>query len=103
MGLIDISKLGLTPALSRDLSMVLPFLESGDWFTSISIAKSMYSDGSYYRKEIIKVSTILSNIFHKTNLLERHEKRKIYFHGKHKKHNSLWAYRLKPGIIKEYE
>lgn len=101
--LVDIERLAkpLTNAQIRDWSMIRQFIENGEWWTSIRLAKAMYSDGNFTNREIKRVSNILSNLFHNTSLLERKEKRRIYFNNIHKKHLSTWAYRLNRNLITE--
>lgn len=101
--LIEINRLNLTNSQARDFSMIQPYLEYGNWVTSISLARILYMEGHYSKKEISRLSRILSNLYHNTNLLIRKEKRRMYFHLIHKKHLSTWAYKLNPDIIKEYE
>lgn len=93
--LIDkLIELGTSNALIRDISSVLPFIPLDGWFTSISLRKRMYPDKGFTRKELSKVSQALSSIYHRTQLLNRQEKRKLYFHHVHKRHISHWAYQL---------
>lgn len=103
--LVDTNRLSkpLTNAQMRDWSMIRQFIESGGWWTSIKLAKAMYSDGNFTNREIKKVSSILSKLFHDTSLLERQEKRRIFFNNIHKRHLSTWAYRLNINLINEYE
>lgn len=101
--LIDTNRLGLTNAQTRDFSMIQPYLETGNWVTSISLARTLYLIGDCPRKDIKRLSNILSNLYHNTNLLIRRERRRMYFHLIHKKHLSTWAYKLNPEIIREYE
>jgi hypothetical protein len=93
----------LTPARLRDWEMIQPFMGTGLWFTSISLAKNLYKDGNYTRTEISKLSSILSKLYHSTNLLIRKPKRNIYFHNIKKGNISTWAYKLNPNLIKEHE
>lgn len=85
----------LTNAQVRDFSMVYPYLKTQMWHTSISLAKVMYASGKYHKKDIAKLSSILSKLYHNTNLLERKEERRIYFKNIHKTHQATWAYKLK--------
>ena len=101
--LFDIERLNLTNAQARDFNMILPFMETGEWVTSISLARRMYENGNYWRKEIAKISTKLSRLFHFTNLLVRMEKRRIYFHNIHKRHTSFFAYKINPNLLKLHE
>jgi hypothetical protein len=93
--LIDaLDESGLSPALMRDLTMILPFIFNEDWHTSISLRSVMRNDNSYTRKELLELSQKLYNIYAKTKLLKRQEKRKLYWHHNHHKHVSHWAYTL---------
>ena len=86
--------IGLTSSVMRDFSSLLPFIFNEQWHTSISLRAVMRMDNSYTRKELSKVSNMLSNIYHNTKLLERREKRKMYFRFWQNRHISHWAYRL---------
>jgi len=89
-----LSDMGLSNALIRDFSNILPFIVPDQWFTSISLRKQMSKDFSFTRKELSKLSTALSNLYMNTNLLERKEKRRLYFHFNMQHHTSHWAYRI---------
>lgn len=101
--LIDVERLRLSKANTRDLSAILPFIENGSWVTSISLAKMMYSTGEYSGAYVRKASRILANLYHDAGVLERKQKRKIYFHNVMRNTTPTWAYRLKQDLIKEHE
>lgn len=93
--LIDrLDQSGLSSALIRDFSMILPYIFNEDWHTSISLRKRMRPDSNFTRKELSKLSQALYSLYHNTKLLQRREKRKLYFHHYHHKHISHWAYTL---------
>lgn len=98
--LIDIDRIpNLTPAQRRDFGMVKPYMENGNWVTSITLAKAMYQISDLSRKEIAKCSSILSKLFHNTDLLQRREKRKIFFQHITGKHAVTFAYRIDPDLL----
>ena len=100
--MIDSERLNLTPAQTRDFEMIQPFIENGGWFTTTSLAQKLYRSGNYWKKDISKLSNKLSNLYGKTDILERKASRKLYFKGV-RKLITTWAYRIKPELIKEYE
>lgn len=89
-----LSEMGLSNSCVRDISNILPFIVPDQWFTSISLRKQMSKDFSFTRKELSKLSTALSNLYNNTNLLERKEKRRLYFRFNMKHNTSHWAYRI---------
>lgn len=101
--LLDITNLGLTPAIERDLSMILPFMETGEWQTSQTIRIAMMQNHSHFRKQMMKVSGIMAKLYHYTDLFDRKEAGRIYFHGRHKRSKPLWGYRLNKQSITEQE
>lgn len=101
--LINVQRLNLSKANTRDLSSILPFIEQGNWVTSISLAKMMYATGEYNTAYVKKASAILSKLYHEAEVLERKEKRQIYFHNVMRNTTPTWAYRLKRDLVKEHE
>lgn len=100
--MINSSRLNLTPALVRDFEMIQPFIEQGNWFTTTSLAQKLHRSGNYWKKDISKLSTKLSNLYAKGEFLERKESRKLYFKGV-RKLITTWAYRIKPEFIGQHE
>jgi len=89
-----LDQMGLASSVIRDFSGILPFIFNEQWHTSISLRKVMRMDNSYTRKELSRMSSALSNIYHNTELLKRQEKRKLYFRYFQPRHISHWAYTL---------
>lgn len=101
--IIDPTRLNLTSAQVRDFSLLLPYMQSGNWCSSITLAKAMYSTNRHWKKDIAVISQKLSYLYKRADIFERKEVGKIYFHGQHRSHKVTWAYRIKPNLIGIHE